>query len=132
MHKGIDFAAPTGTPIFAAGDGTITYLGGLGSYGKYVRINHGNNLSTAYAHLSRYGQGVRKGSQVNQGDIIGYVGATGRATGPHLHYEILKNQQQINPLSVETVSSNTLQQLDKGIFLGFTRQIQYFMKHAKF
>ncbi len=128
MHKGIDFAAPTGTPIYAAGDGTIGYLGRYGSFGKYVRIDHGNNYQTAYAHMSRFGKGKRKGRRVSQGDIIGCVGTTGRSTGPHLHYEILKHGRQINPLSVKTLSTQKLEGLTRGIFLGFTRQVQYMMK----
>ncbi len=129
MHKGIDFAAPTGTPVYAAGDGVIDYLGGYGSYGKYVRIQHSGGYSTAYAHLSRYGKGQRKGGRVKQGEIIGYVGTTGRSTGPHLHYEILRGGKQINPLSVKTFSSNQLSGINKGFFLGFTRQVQYMMKY---
>lgn len=129
MHKGIDFAAPTGTPIYAAGDGTIDYLGRYGSFGKFVRLNHGNGYQTAYAHMSRFGKGKSKGGRVKQGDVIGYVGTTGRSTGPHLHYEILKNGRQINPLSVKTLSTQKLEGLTLGLYLGFTRQVQYMMKY---
>ncbi len=129
MHKGIDFAAPRGTPIYAAGDGTIDYLGRYGSYGKFVRINHGNGYQTAYAHLNRFGKGKRKGGKVKQGDVIGYVGTTGRSTGPHLHYEILKHGKHINPLSVKTLSTQQLSGLKKGIFYGFRRQVDYLIKH---
>ena len=86
-HKGIDFPAPTGTPIRAAGDGTIDFAGTQNGYGNVVTIKHWNNYSTAYAHMSRFGAGIKKGSKVNQGDIIGYVGTTGWSTGAHLHYE---------------------------------------------
>lgn len=101
MHKGVDFGVPTGTPIQAAGDGVVEMAGFNGSYGNYVRIRHGNNYGTAYAHMSRIAQGMKAGRRVTQGQIIGFVGATGRATGPHLHYEVLKGVAQVNPLSVK-------------------------------
>ena len=82
MHRGIDFAAPSGTPIMAAGDGVIEKARRNGGYGKYVRIRHNSTYKTAYAHLSKYGPGIKEGQRVNQGDIIGYVGSTGRSTGP--------------------------------------------------
>jgi murein DD-endopeptidase MepM/ murein hydrolase activator NlpD len=101
MHKGVDFAAPTGTPIYAAGGGKVVSAGRNGSYGNYIRIRHSGEYSTAYGHLSRLAKSTRVGGRVQQGQVIGYVGATGRATGPHLHYEILRNGAQINPLSVK-------------------------------
>lgn len=101
MHKGIDFAVPTGTPIQAAGDGTIEIAGFNGSYGNYVRLRHGSGFGTAYAHMSRIAAGIAPGKRVSQGQIIGFVGSTGRSTGAHLHYEVLKGQDQINPLSVK-------------------------------
>lgn len=104
MHKGVDFAAPTGTPIYAAGTGTIEMAGKNGGYGYYVRIRHSSGYSTAYAHLSRFAKGIRSGKKVRQGEIIGYVGTTGRSTGPHLHYEVLVKGKQINPLSVKVPS----------------------------
>lgn len=100
FHKGIDFAAPTGTPIRAAGSGEIEKASVFGAYGNYVRIRHNKEFSTAYAHLSRYRSGIKPGTKVKQGDIIGYVGSTGRSTGPHLHYEILRGGTQINPAKV--------------------------------
>lgn len=114
MHKGIDFAAPRGTPIYAAGDGVIKKAGRHGGYGNYVRISHINNLDTAYAHLHKFAKGIRSGVRVKQGQVIGYVGSTGRSTGPHLHFEVLKNNRQINPKSVKTskrakLSGKTLQ-----------------------
>lgn len=108
MHKGIDFGAPTGTPIFAAGSGTIVEMGRKGSYGNYVRIRHSGEYQTAYAHMSKFAKGFKKGAKVKQGDVIGYVGATGRVTGPHLHYEILMAGKQVNPGKVKTVASNKL------------------------
>lgn len=101
MHKGIDFGVPTGTPIQAAGDGVIEMAGPYSSYGNYVRIRHSNNYATAYAHMSRIAPGMRNGKRVTQGQIIGFVGSTGRATGPHLHYEVLVGANQVNPLSVK-------------------------------
>ena len=101
MHKGTDFAAPKGTPIYAAGDGVVTAAGRKGAYGKYIRIRHNREYSTAYAHLSGYAKGLKKGLRVEQGQVIGYVGSTGRSTGPHLHYEVLENDRQINPMKVK-------------------------------
>jgi murein DD-endopeptidase MepM/ murein hydrolase activator NlpD len=101
MHKGVDFAASTGTPIFAAGDGVIVRIGKQRGYGNYVQIKHNSKYATAYAHMSRFGKGMKKGRKVQQGDVIGYVGSTGMATGPHLHYEVLVDGAQINPTSVK-------------------------------
>lgn len=103
MHKGVDFAATVGTPILAAGDGVVERAGRFGAYGNYVRIKHTNGYATAYAHLSKFGP-VKAGSRVKQGTIIGYVGATGRTTGPHLHFEVLKNGVQINPKLLKNFS----------------------------
>lgn len=86
-HKGIDFPAPTGTPIRASGDGVVDFAGTQNGYGNFVTIKHWNNYSTAYAHMSRFAPGIKKGSKVSQGDVIGYVGSTGWSTGAHLHYE---------------------------------------------
>ncbi len=101
MHKGVDFAAPQGTPVFAAGDGVVTKAGRFGAYGKYVQIKHGSGYATAYAHLSRFAKGLKSGSKVRQGQVIAYVGSTGRSTGPHLHFEVLKGGSQINPVKVQ-------------------------------
>ncbi len=100
MHKGIDFGVPTGSPIYAAGNGVVEEAGWKSGYGKYVRIRHSNHVSTAYAHMSQFGRGLTRGSRVSQGQIIGFVGATGMATGPHLHYEVLVDNSQVNPLNV--------------------------------
>ena len=97
MHKGVDFAAPHGTPIYAAGDGVIEKAGRWGSFGNYIRIRHNSNLKTAYAHLQKFKTGIRPGVRIKQGDVIGYIGTTGRSTGPHLHYEVLMNGTQVNP-----------------------------------
>jgi murein DD-endopeptidase MepM/ murein hydrolase activator NlpD len=100
MHQGTDFAAPSGTPIYAAGNGVVDFAGRNGGYGKYVRLRHGSNYKTAYAHMKSFAKGITKGSRVKQGQIIGYVGTTGRSTGPHLHYEVLVSGKQVNPLKV--------------------------------
>ena len=97
MHKGVDFAAKRGTPVYAAGDGVVERANIYGSYGKYIRIRHNSQYKTAYAHLRRFAKKIKKNINVKQGQIIGYVGSTGRSTGPHLHYEILLNNKQINP-----------------------------------
>jgi len=99
-HKGVDYAAPTGTPIHAAGDGVIKYHGWENGYGNFVLIQHNKDISTAYGHMSRFAPGLRVGSRVKQGQVIGYVGMTGLATGPHLHYEFRVDGVQRNPQTV--------------------------------
>ena len=101
MHRGVDFAAPIGTPIYAAGDGRIVEEGRKGGYGNYIRVRHNGEYSTAYAHMSRFAKGTSPGQRVHQGEVIGYIGTTGRSTGPHLHYEVLRDDNQINPMSVK-------------------------------
>nr|WP_298686135.1 peptidoglycan DD-metalloendopeptidase family protein [uncultured Dongia sp.] len=108
MHKGMDFGAPTGTPIFAAGNGTIVEMGRKGAYGNYVRIKHNGTYQTAYAHTSRFAKGLHKGDKVKQGQVIAYVGTTGRSTGPHLHFEVLVGGVQINPKNVKSTGSSKL------------------------
>src|SRR6202040_2830038 len=98
MHKGIDFAVPTGTPVMAAGGGSVSFAGYAGEYGNFVVITHANGYSTAYGHLSRFA--VKTGSRVHQGQVVAYSGATGLVTGPHLHYEIRVNNSQVNPAAV--------------------------------
>ena len=99
-HKGVDFAAPMGTPVRASGDGKVVFAGRQNGYGNVVALQHGASLSTLYAHLSRFAAAVRSGARVTQGEVIGYVGQTGWATGPHLHYEFRVNNEQRNPLTV--------------------------------
>ena len=108
LHKGVDFAAPKGTPIYAGGNGIIDYIGRNGSYGKYIRIRHNNEYKTAYAHLSNFKKKLTKGKRVSQGEVIGYVGTTGKSTGPHLHYEILYKNKQINPMKMKLPSGKIL------------------------
>ena len=109
MHRGVDFAAPKGTPIIAAGSGVVQKSGWFGNYGRYVRIRHTGRYATAYAHMTRIADGVTAGARVRQGQIIGYVGSTGRSTGPHLHYEVLVNNKQVNPLTVKLPSGEGLE-----------------------
>ncbi|MEQ8390384.1 MAG: M23 family metallopeptidase [Thalassospira sp.] len=108
MHKGLDFAAPRGTPVLAAGDGIVTQLKRKGSFGKYISIRHDNRYSTAYAHLSKYKDNVEQGRRVRQGEVIGYVGATGLVSGPNLHYEVMQDGKQVNPMTVELSSRQIL------------------------
>ena len=112
QHKGVDFAAPTGTPIRAAGDGVIDFVGRQGGYGNVVVIKHWNNYSTAYAHMSRFANGMRKGAKVNQGEVIGYVGSTGWSTGPHLHYEFRVNNEPRDPMSINIPNAQPLAAAD--------------------
>lgn len=108
LHAGVDFAAPRGTPIYAAGDGNVVRASTFGGYGKYIKIRHNGTYSTAYAHLHGYARGIRSGARVRQGQIIGYVGSTGRSTGPHLHYEIHRDGKPINPLGLKLPSGEKL------------------------
>jgi len=102
MHKGVDFAAPTGTPILAAGDGVVTEANFVGAYGNLVKIKHSASLTTAYAHASRFASGIKRGSRIKQGQVIAYVGTTGRTTGPHCHFEVIINGKNVNPMSVQS------------------------------
>ena len=108
LHKGVDFGVPTGVPIMAAGDGIIEMRGPNGAYGNYVRIRHTGEYATAYAHMSRFSPDISVGKRVRQGQIIGYVGATGRVTGPHLHFEVMVKSKQVNPISVKFPASQKL------------------------
>ena len=101
-HHGVDYAAPTGTPVYTVGDGIVTKVGyQKNGGGNYVKIKHNSVYSTTYMHLSRFGKDIRQGRYVKQGDVIGYVGATGLATGPHLDFRFYKNGSPVNPLKVE-------------------------------
>ncbi|MFP4313934.1 MAG: M23 family metallopeptidase, partial [Alphaproteobacteria bacterium] len=112
MHKGVDFAAPLGTPIYAAGDGVLEKVGRNGGYGNYMRIRHTNGLKTAYAHLHKFAKGMSVGKRVKQGQVIGYIGSTGRSTGPHLHYEVILNGKQVNPNRVDLPIGDSLKGKD--------------------
>lgn len=102
MHKGVDFAASTGTPIYSAGDGIVEFIGWKNGYGRFLLIKHNSTLSTAYAHASKFAKNIKKGSKVKQGQVIAYVGSTGHATGPHLHYEVRINGKQVNPMKFKS------------------------------
>ena len=108
LHTGTDFAALRGTPIYAAGNGTVEHAGRKGGYGLYVRIRHNGTYKTAYAHMSGIARGVRKGKRVQQGQVIGYVGSTGRSTGNHLHYEVIRNGKFINSRRMHLPSGKKL------------------------
>jgi len=136
LHKGMDFAAPTGTPIYAAGDGVLEYAARNGSFGNYARIRHNSKLKTAYAHMSKFKKGMHKGKTVKQGEVIGYIGTTGRSTGPHLHYEVLVNGVQVNPRSVKLPTGETLtgEQLKrfKSLIQGINQEYASLTKGLKF
>ena len=108
MHQGTDFAAPTGTPIMASGSGVILKAAWCGGGGNCVKIKHNSTYSTVYAHMSKFARGIKKGVRVNQGQIIGYVGSTGMSTGPHLHYEVVKNGKKINSQKLKLPSGKKL------------------------
>lgn len=114
MHSGLDFRAASGTPIYAATDGTVNFAGRNGGYGNFVRVRHAGNLSTGYAHMSRIA--VRNGESVRRGQVIGYVGSTGLSTGPHLHYEMYRNGQKIDPSTVRFVNRAQLEGADLAAF----------------
>lgn len=130
QHKGVDFAAPRGTPIMAAGTGTIVRANRFGSYGNYVRIRHSDGYATAYAHLSKFARGIKNGRRVRQGQTIGYIGATGRVTGPHLHYEVLKNGRQINPMRLAALSGKPLVKSEMPDFQRRVRVIESLRENA--
>lgn len=115
-HRGVDYAAATGTPIKAAGDGKIIWRGTKGGYGRTVILQHGSNITTLYAHMSRYQKGLSNGSRVKQGQIIGYVGASGLATGPHLHYEFRVNEVHKNPLTVALPAADPIAERERPAF----------------
>jgi len=117
MHQGVDFAASRGTPIYAAGNGVVVKSGRNGAYGRYVKIRHNSRYSTAYAHMRRIHKSARQGKPVKQGQIIGYVGTTGRSTGPHLHYEILVGGRRTNPMRVKMPSGRKLRGKELETFL---------------
>jgi murein DD-endopeptidase MepM/ murein hydrolase activator NlpD len=115
-HNGTDFAAPTGTPIYAAGNGVVERADWFGTFGNYIRIRHPNGYQTAYAHLNSIARGVRAGTRVTQGQTIGYVGTTGASTGPHLHYEVHLNGRPMNPMSLELPTGRRLEAGELGLF----------------
>ena len=124
LHQGTDFAAPKGTPVMASGSGTVEMASWNGAYGKYVRIRHNSTYKTAYAHLSRFGKKIRRGAKVQQGQIIGYVGSTGRSTGPHLHYEVLVQNKRVNSQRLKLPSGKNLAGKEMQIYENTKAQIE--------
>lgn len=128
LHKGVDFAVPTGTPVLAAGSGRIEIAGWNGNYGRYIRIRHNNTYQTAYAHLSGIAKGVYGGAQVDQGQVIGFVGSTGRSTGPHLHYEILVNRRQVNPMTINLPTGKNLPEIEYDQFQKTVKNVENYIE----
>lgn len=108
MHSGVDYAAPMGTKVYASADGTVTAAKWVNGYGNYITIRHNSEYSTGYGHLKSYAQGIRPGVRVHQGQVIAYVGSTGRSTGPHLHFEVIKNGQKVDPLKIKAATGENL------------------------
>ena len=116
MHRGTDFAAPTGTPIMASGDGIVKKAGWCGGGGNCVVIKHNSTYQTIYAHMSKFAGGIRSGKRVKQGQVIGYVGSTGKSTGPHLHYEVIFNGKKINSQTLKLPSGKILKGDERKLF----------------
>lgn len=122
-HNGVDYAAPTGTPIKATGDGRVVHVGRKGGYGNTVVVQHGQRYQTLYAHMSRYANNLSVGSHVSQGQIIGYVGMTGLATGPHLHYEFQVNGRHVDPLGIQLPASDPVPANERSAFLAISNRM---------
>jgi murein DD-endopeptidase MepM/ murein hydrolase activator NlpD len=125
MHSGIDIAAPHGTPIYATGDGRVRFVGRKGSYGKMIELRHGDGITTRYGHMSQYKKGLSVGSSVKRGDVIGYVGSTGRSTGNHVHYEFRVNNVAKNPRSVELPTKGVLTAKEMKSFKRLAKNMSY-------
>lgn len=123
-HYGIDYAAPIGTPVESIGDGRITVIGWKGGYGRYIKIRHNHTHETAYGHLSRFAKGLKKGSKVKQGDVIGFVGSSGLSTGPHLDFSVTKRGRYIDPLKIESPPALRLSTKDKERFNAVITQME--------
>ncbi len=123
MHRGVDFSAPIGTPIYSAGDGVITEIGWRSGYGKFIQVKHSATLSTAYGHASRFAPNLKVGSRIKQGQTIAYVGTTGNSTGPHLHYEVRVNGKQVNPSSFKGSPGALLSGLSRTKFEKFKQDL---------
>jgi murein DD-endopeptidase MepM/ murein hydrolase activator NlpD len=128
MHTGVDYGAPRGTPIVAAGDGTIDFADREGGYGNYIRIRHANGYATAYGHMTRFASGSKPGARVKQGQVIGYVGSTGRSTGPHLHFEVLINNKFVNPMTIAVPRGLQLAGRELAAFQRERRRIEALME----
>jgi murein DD-endopeptidase MepM/ murein hydrolase activator NlpD len=127
-HLGVDYAAPAGTPIRSIGDGKIAFAGWKSGYGRYIKIKHNNTYASTYGHLKSFAKGIQRGKHVRQGDVIGYVGATGLATGPHLDFRLLKNEQFINPLKVNFPSADPVA---KEEMTEFKKQVEQYLLEIK-
>lgn len=121
IHWGVDYAAPHGTAIYAGGDGVIQVAKYNGGYGNYIKIRHNSEYSTAYGHMSKFAKGMHPGVRVTQGQIIGYVGSTGRSTGPHLHYEVIQNGKRVNP---RTIKASTGENLEGQALVKFKQKVE--------
>lgn len=129
MHTGVDYAAPSGTPIHAAADGKVDFIGRKGGYGNHIRIRHDKSTQTSYSHLRKFRKGLKNGSTVKAGEIIGYVGSTGRSTGPHLHFEVRKNGKAVDPLRAELPRPTKLEGVELAEFK--LSQVRLFLQVAK-
>jgi murein DD-endopeptidase MepM/ murein hydrolase activator NlpD len=130
MHAGVDFGAPHGTPIRAAGSGVVQIAGRHGAYGITVEIKHNNKYETLYAHMSKLAAGIRRGAKVNQGQIIGYVGSTGRSTGPHLHYEVHVDNRPVNPTRIKAAGGKQLAGKELAKFNQLKARVEAMMQQA--
>lgn len=124
MHKGTDFAAGYGTPVKASGDGTVIFKGAHGGHGNYVQIKHNSGFTTGYAHLARFANGMRQGSKVKQGQVIAYVGSTGISTGPHLHYEVIRNGEYVDAMSTKLPTGTPLSKSQLAQFKNMVGSVQ--------
>jgi len=130
-HRGVDYASPTGTPIHAIGDGHITFVGWKGGYGRYIQIRHNNRShTTSYAHLRRYAKGIKRGKKVRQGQVIGYVGMSGLATGPHLHFEFRSRGRAVNPLTIKHPPAKPVLKAEKQRFMQQTAPLLGLLKQS--
>jgi murein DD-endopeptidase MepM/ murein hydrolase activator NlpD len=118
LHSGVDWGAPYGTPIFAAGNGEIEEIGLKGGYGKYVRMKHANGYETAYGHMTAFAKGLDVGSKVRQGQVIGFVGSSGMSTGSHVHFEIIVNDRFVDPMRIKLPRGRVL---DGGTLASFEK-----------
>jgi len=130
LHSGVDWAAPIGTPILAAGNGIVEEADRKGQYGNYVRIRHANGYQSAYAHMSRFGPGIRQGVKVRQGQVIGFVGTTGLSSGPHLHYEVLVNNRFVDPMQIQVPRERRLTGKNAAAFQRERQRIEELMRRA--
>jgi len=129
-HHGIDYAAPTGTPIETSGDGRVSFAGWKRGYGNYIVIKHNSIYTTAYGHLSRIKKGIRKGRKVKQGQVIGYVGSTGLSTGPHLHYEVKQRGRHVNPLALKSAPRRSLNKAELQTFSALIRDLMALLSRS--